>query len=210
MNCLISAGPTREWIDPVRFLSNPSSGKMGYALARAAVDRGMQVTLVSGPTALKAPAGAEVLYVETAREMQEAMSQRFAKADLIIMAAAVSDHRPETRSKQKQKKEQMRMTLDLVANPDILMELGKQKKNGQTLVGFAAETENLLPNARRKLREKNLDWIVANDVSEKDRGFQSDFNKISLLSKEQNEMDFEYQEKNSLARKYTSMLLLAT
>ena len=206
MNCLISAGPTREWIDPVRFLSNPSSGKMGYALARAAVDRGMQVTLVSGPTALKAPAGAEVLYVETAREMQEAMSQRFAKADLIIMAAAVSDHRPETRSKQKQKKEQMRMTLDLVANPDILMELGKQKKNGQTLVGFAAETENLLPNARRKLREKNLDWIVANEVSEKDRGFQSDFNKISLLSKEQNEMDFEYQEKNSLARKIMEIL----
>ena len=206
MNCLISAGPTREWIDPVRFLSNPSSGKMGYALARAAVDRGMQVTLVSGPTALKAPAGAEVLYVETAREMQEAMSQRFAKADLIIMTAAVSDHRPETRSKQKQKKEQMRMTLDLVANPDILMELGKQKKNGQTLVGFAAETENLLPNARRKLREKNLDWIVANDVSEKDRGFQSDFNKISLLSKEQNEMDFEYQEKNSLARKIMEIL----
>ena len=206
MNCLISAGPTREWIDPVRFLSNPSSGKMGYALARAAVDRGMQVTLVSGPTALKAPAGAEVLYVETAREMQEAMSQRFAKADLIIMTAAVSDHRPETRSKQKQKKEQMRMTLDLVANPDILMELGKQKKNGQTLVGFAAETENLLPNARKKLREKNLDWIVANDVSEKDRGFQSDFNKISLLSKEQNEMDFEYQEKNSLARKIMEIL----
>ncbi|MEC8778276.1 MAG: phosphopantothenoylcysteine decarboxylase, partial [Verrucomicrobiota bacterium] len=206
MNCLISAGPTREWIDPVRFLSNPSSGKMGYALARAAVDRGMQVTLVSGPTALKAPAGAEVLFVETAREMQEAMSQRFAKADLIIMAAAVSDHRPETRSKQKQKKEQMRMTLDLVANPDILMELGKQKKNGQTLVGFAAETENLLPNARRKLREKNLDWIVANDVSEKDRGFQSDFNKISLLSKEQKEMDFEYQEKNSLARKIMEIL----
>ena len=206
MNCLISAGPTREWIDPVRFLSNPSSGKMGYALARAAVDRGMQVTLVSGPTALKAPAGAEVLYVETAREMREAMSQRFAKADLIIMAAAVSDHRPETRSKQKQKKEQMRMTLDLVANPDILMELGKQKKNGQTLVGFAAETENLLPNARRKLREKNLDWIVANDVSEKDRGFQSDFNKIFLLSKEQNEMDFEYQEKNSLARKIMEIL----
>ena len=206
MNCLISAGPTREWIDPVRFLSNPSSGKMGYALARAAVDRGMQVTLVSGPTALKAPAGAEVLFVETAREMQEAMSQRFAKADLIIMSAAVSDHRPETRSKQKQKKEQMRMTLDLVANPDILMELGKQKKNGQTLVGFAAETENLLPNARRKLREKNLDWIVANDVSEKDRGFQSDFNKISLLSKEQHEMDFEYQEKNSLARKIMDIL----
>ena len=206
MNCLISAGPTREWIDPVRFLSNPSSGKMGYALARAAVDRGMQVTLVSGPTALKAPAGAEVLFVETAREMQEAMSQRFAKADLIIMSAAVSDHRPETRSKQKQKKEQMRMKLDLVANPDILMELGKQKKNGQTLVGFAAETEYLLPNARRKLREKNLDWIVANDVSEKDRGFQSDFNKISLLSKEQNEMDFEYQEKNSLARKIMDIL----
>ena len=206
MNCLISAGPTREWIDPVRFLSNPSSGKMGYALARAAVDRGMQVTLVSGPTALKAPAGAEVLFVETAREMQEAMSQRFAKADLIIMSAAVSDHRPETRSKQKQKKEQMRMTLDLVANPDILMELGKQKKNGQTLVGFAAETENLLPNARRKLREKNLDWIVANDVSEKDRGFQSDFNKISLLSKEQNDMDVEYQEKNSLARKIMEIL----
>ena len=201
MNCLISAGPTREWIDPVRFLSNPSSGKMGYALAEAALDYGMRVTLISGPTSLTPPQGAEVFFVETALEMEEKMNQFFPDSDVIIMSAAVSDHRPETYSPTKQKKQELPGTMELVDNPDILKNLGAKKQNGQTLVGFAAETENHLTNAKAKLSEKNLDWVVVNDVFEKDRGFQSDFNKVFLLSKEQNKMDFEYQEKTSLARK---------
>lgn len=201
MNCLISAGPTREWIDPVRFLSNPSSGKMGYALAEAALDYGMRVTLISGPTSLIPPQGAEVFFVETALEMEEKMNQFFPDSDVIIMSAAVSDHRPKSHSPNKQKKQELPVMLELVENPDILKNLGTKKQNGQTLVGFAAETENHLTNAKAKLSEKNLDWIVVNDVFEKDRGFQSDFNKVFLLSKEQNEMDFEYQEKTSLARK---------
>ena len=201
MNCLISAGPTREWIDPVRFLSNPSSGKMGYALAKAALDYGMRVTLISGPTTLTPPQGAELFSVETALEMEEKMNQFFPDSDVIIMSAAVSDHRPETYSPTKQKKQELPGMLELVENPDILKNLGAKKQKGQTLVGFAAETENHLTNAKTKLSDKNLDWIIVNDVFEKDRGFQSDFNKVILLSKEQNEMDFEYQEKNSLARK---------
>tara|TARA_B100000212_G_scaffold142612_1_gene107319 strand:+ start:301 stop:927 length:627 start_codon:yes stop_codon:yes gene_type:complete len=201
MNCLISAGPTREWIDPVRFLSNPSSGKMGYALAKAALDYGMRVTLISGPTSLTPPQGAELFSVETALEMEEKMNQFFPDSDVIIMSAAVSDHRPETYSPTKQKKQELPGMLELVKNPDILKNLGAKKQKGQTLVGFAAETENHLTNAKTKLSDKNLDWIIVNDVFEKDRGFQSDFNKVILLSKEQNEMDFEYQEKNSLARK---------
>ncbi len=201
MNCLISAGPTREWIDPVRFLSNPSSGKMGYALAKAALDYGMRVTLISGPTSLTPPQGAELFSVETALEMEEKMNQFFPDSDVIIMSAAVSDHRPETYSPTKQKKQELPGMLELVKNPDILKNLGAKKQKGQTLVGFAAETENHLTNAKTKLSDKNLDWIIVNDVFEKDRGFQSDFNKVILLSKEQNEMDFEYQEKNSLAWK---------
>ena len=201
MNCLISAGPTREWIDPVRFLSNPSSGKMGYALAKAALDYGMRVTLISGPTSLTPPQGAELFSVETALEMEEKMNQFFPDSDVIIMSAAVSDHRPKTYSPTKQKKQKLPGMLELVKNPDILKNLGAKKQKGQTLVGFAAETENHLTNAKTKLSDKNLDWIIVNDVFEKDRGFQSDFNKVILLSKEQNEMDFEYQEKNSLARK---------
>lgn len=201
MNCLISAGPTREWIDPVRFLSNPSSGKMGYALAESALDYGMRVTLISGPTSLTPPQGAEVFFVETALEMEEKMNQFFPDSDVIIMSAAVSDHRPKTYSPTKQKKQELPGTMELVDNPDILKNLGAKKQNGQTLVGFAAETENHLTNAKTKLTEKNLDWVVVNDVFEKDRGFQSDFNKVFLLSKKQNEMDFEYQEKKSLARK---------
>ena len=201
MNCLISAGPTREWIDPVRFLSNPSSGKMGYALAEAALDYGMRVTLISGPTSLTPPREWKSFFVETALEMEEKMNQFFPDSDVIIMSAAVSDHRTKTYSPTKQKKQELPGTMELVDNPDILKNLGAKKQNGQTLVGFAAETENHLTNAKTKLSEKNLDWIVVNDVFEKDRGFQSDFNKIFLMSKEQNEIDFEYQEKTSLARK---------
>lgn len=165
------------------------------------MDYGMRVTLISGPTSLTPPQGAEVFFVETALEMEEKMNQFFPDSDVIIMSAAVSDHRPKTYSPTKQKKQELPGTMELVDNPDILKNLGAKKQNGQTLVGFAAETENHLTNAKTKLTEKNLDWIVVNDVFEKDRGFQSDFNKVFLLSKEQNEMDFEYQEKTSLARK---------
>ena len=165
------------------------------------MDYGMRVTLISGPTSLIPPQGAEVFFVETALEMEEKMNQFFPDSDVIIMSAAVSDHRPKSHSPNKQKKQELPVMLELVENPDILKNLGTKKQNGQTLVGFAAETENHLTNAKTKLSEKNLDWIVVNDVFEKDRGFQSDFNKVFLLSKEQNEMDFEYQEKTSLARK---------
>ena len=165
------------------------------------MDYGMRVTLISGPTSLIPPQGAEVFFVETALEMEEKMNQFFPDSDVIIMSAAVSDHRPKSHSPNKQKKQELPVTLELIENPDILKNLGAKKQNGQTLVGFAAETENHLTNAKAKLSEKNLDWVVVNDVFEKDRGFQSDFNKVFLLSKEQNEMDFEYQEKTSLARK---------
>ncbi|MDG1138534.1 MAG: phosphopantothenoylcysteine decarboxylase [Opitutales bacterium] len=185
IQCLISAGPTREWIDPVRFISNPSSGKMGYALAQAAQKRGIEVTLVSGPVNLKVPDGVRSIMVETAQEMNDAMQALFEKADVTIMAAAVCDHRPQSKHGHKLKKNQHPSYIKLEANPDILESLGRRKKSSQILVGFAAETENHLVNAMTKIHNKNLDWIALNDVSRKGLGFQSDFNAITMLSKDE-------------------------
>ena len=182
LNCLISAGPTREWIDPVRFISNPSSGKMGYALANEAQKRGFGVKLVSGPVCLKAVDGVTVKQVETAEEMSIAMLENYATADLIIMCAAVSDHRPKLKWKQKKKKLEFPKNIELIPNDDILDQLGKKKKKSQTLIGFAAETENGVQNALNKLNKKNLDWIALNDVSNSSIGFNSDFNEITLFS----------------------------
>lgn len=181
MRVLISAGPTRERLDPVRFLSNRSSGKMGYALAAAAHGRGWETTLVSGPVELPCPAGVERVMVESAAEMAEAILSRAAAADCVIMAAAVADYRPRQAMSQKIKKGGGTLVLELERTQDILAELGKRKKSGQLLVGFAAETENLLSNAAEKLRKKNLDWIVANDVSKPDRGFGTSENCVTLL-----------------------------
>ena len=181
--CLISAGPTREWIDSVRYLSNPSSGKMGFELARSAVEKGLDVTLVSGPVSLSCPEGVSFVSVETALEMREALINFFAEADLTIMSAAVSDHRPENLGNLKIKKDQLPDQLKLIPNPDILLELGKLKSSQQILVGFAAESDNHLDNARKKLEGKNLDWIVVNDISNRTIGFESEKNEVTLLSR---------------------------
>ena len=181
--CLISAGPTREWIDSVRYLSNPSSGKMGFELARSAVEKGLDVTLVSGPVSLSCPEGVNFVSVETALEMREALINFFAEADLTIMSAAVSDHRPENLGNLKIKKDQLPDQLKLIPNPDILLEMGKLKSSQQTLVGFAAESDDHLDNARKKLEDKNLDWIVVNDISNRTIGFESEKNEVTLLSR---------------------------
>ena len=178
---LVTAGPTREELDPVRYISNYSSGKMGYAIARAACNRGARVILVSGPTCLTAPCGVETVEVVSACEMRDAVMARAAAATVIIKAAAVADYRPVDPSAQKIKKGQSEeMTLRLEKNPDILAELGRTKGD-RFLVGFAAETADLLANARTKLQEKNLDLIVANDVTQTGAGFDVDTNIVRLL-----------------------------
>jgi phosphopantothenoylcysteine decarboxylase/phosphopantothenate--cysteine ligase len=179
---LVTAGPTREPVDPVRYLSNRSSGKMGYALAEAAAQRGASVLLVSGPVALPAPHGVEIVRVQTAREMREAVLG--ATADAVFMAAAVADYAPEP-APAKIKKGGGAVTLTLAQGPDILAELGERKGRGAgpLLVGFAAETEDLLARAQQKLEAKNLDYIVANDVSRSDAGLDSDRNEVTVLDR---------------------------
>jgi phosphopantothenoylcysteine decarboxylase/phosphopantothenate--cysteine ligase len=177
---LITAGPTQEPIDPVRFLSNRSSGKMGYALAQAAVDRGAKTILVSGPVHLTPPAGAEVIHVRTAGEMREAVFANLDPATVVIKCAAVADFRPSTESKRKIKKTSARVSLELDPTPDILAELGR-KKGERVLIGFAAETENLEKEARRKLEAKNCDMVVANLVGQSETGFESDLNEVALV-----------------------------
>jgi phosphopantothenoylcysteine synthetase/decarboxylase len=179
--CLLTAGPTREHLDPVRFLSNGSSGKMGYALAAAAVARGWQVDLVSGPVALAAPAGVRVHSVVSAADMLAACTSHFPTCDLFIAVAAVADYRPKETAPQKQKKTPGSLTLELVPTVDILRTLAARKTAQQTVVGFAAETHDVEAYARRKLADKHLDWIVANDVSQPEIGMNADANAILLL-----------------------------
>jgi len=185
---LVTAGPTREPLDPVRYLTNRSSGKMGYALAEAARLRGATVTLISGPTALQPPGGVEFVPVETAAEMRDAVLPLAEGADIILAAAAVADYRPTDFAAQKIKKGNPAPALALMPNDDILALLGRQKRPGQILAGFAAETENLLGHARRKLESKNLDWIVANDVTAEGAGFDGDTNIVTLLGKKGQEI----------------------
>jgi phosphopantothenoylcysteine decarboxylase / phosphopantothenate---cysteine ligase len=177
---LITAGPTREKIDPVRYLTNRSSGRMGYALAEAASRRGARVLLVSGPTSITPPGAAEVTRVESAEEMREAVLNLLPQASIVIMTAAVADYRPKAAAGQKIKRKGP-VTLELEATPDILKELSRNK-TGQIVVGFAAETENVLENARQKLVSKNLDAIVVNDVSREGVGFDSDRNAVTILT----------------------------
>jgi phosphopantothenoylcysteine decarboxylase/phosphopantothenate--cysteine ligase len=179
---LITAGPTIEPIDPVRYISNRSSGKMGFALAKAARRRGASVTLVSGPVSLMPPYGVTFIPVKTADEMRNAVMENRPGRDIVIKAAAVSDYRPKDSAQQKIKKGPDSLTLDLVKNPDILWELGNSKKQSPfVLVGFAAETEDLPANAEAKLKAKNLDMIVANDVSRNDAGFETDTNIVKMI-----------------------------
>jgi len=177
---LITAGPTREPIDPVRYLTNRSSGKMGYALADAAARRGAKVILVSGPVALQPPTGVEIVGVETAAEMHDAVMTRRGEATVVIKAAAVADYRPKVVSSQKMKRH-AEFALELVPTSDIAAELA-DRKQGQLLIGFAAETENVLENARQKLLAKGLDAIVANDVSQPGVGFDSDRNAVTIIT----------------------------
>lgn len=181
---LITAGPTREAIDPIRFLSNRSTGTMGYALAQAAKSRGAQVHLVTGPTGLPDPYGVEMTKVESARDMHQAALMAYPHADIVIKAAAVADYRPQDTADSKIKKQEGTLSLVLERNPDILRELGQNKKEHQILVGFAAETDNLLDYARQKITAKNLDLIVANNVKEEGAGFGTTTNKVTIITKE--------------------------
>ena len=178
---LISAGPTWEPFDPVRFIANPSSGKMGYALARVAALRSAEVHLVSGPTSLAAPCGVHLQRVTTAHEMKEAVMELAPRMDVIIMAAAVSDYRPVQVAPQKLKKTTGEMTISLVKNPDILALLGQSRSERQVLVGFAAETESLIENATEKLIRKKLDFIVANNLTQAGSGFGTDTNQVKII-----------------------------
>ncbi|WP_243374754.1 bifunctional phosphopantothenoylcysteine decarboxylase/phosphopantothenate--cysteine ligase CoaBC [Geotalea sp. SG265] len=195
---LITAGPTREELDPVRFISNHSSGKMGYAIARAARRRGATVTLVTGPTCLAEPCGVETIQVVSAEEMRQAVMAAFPASTMIIKAAAVSDYRPVARAMAKIKKTAGTLTLELEKNPDILSELG-QIKGEKVLIGFAAETDDLMGNAAKKLAAKNVDMIVANDIGAEGAGFNVDTNIVKLLFRDGSVEDVPLMGKQELA-----------
>ena len=183
LRVLVTAGPTREPIDPVRFITNRSSGKMGYAIAETAVRMGAEVTLVSGPVSIPVPDGCKLLPVETTEDLYQTMMRECVSQDIIIQSAAPADYRPAETAEQKIKKEKGRpLTLTLEETMDTAAAVGRQKRAGQILVGFAAETENLLDNAAVKLRRKNLDMIVANDVTKQGAGFDVDTNIVTLVT----------------------------
>ncbi len=179
---VVTAGPTREHIDPVRFISNPSSGKMGFAMAEAAAQMGAEVILIHGPISLSKPTGIATIEIESTQELFEQV-QKHADADVVIMAAAVSDFSPEEVHAQKVKKDKADSSIKLKQTPDILAWLGDHKKREQVLIGFAMETENLLENAQAKLEKKKADWIIANSLNEDESGFESDKNKVHLIGK---------------------------
>jgi phosphopantothenoylcysteine decarboxylase / phosphopantothenate---cysteine ligase len=197
---LVTAGGTQEPIDPVRFIGNRSSGKMGYAIAFEALRRGGKVTLVTGPSHLTAPAGADVVRVMTAIEMRDAVVSAFDGAQVVVLAAAVADWRPAAAANRKLKKGEGAPEVRLEANPDIAAEVGGRKAAGQVLVGFAAETEDLEQNARRKLEEKSLDLIVANLVGVSDSGFEADTNRALLIDREGRVDPLDIVTKRKLAR----------
>ena len=187
MRVLVTAGPTREALDPVRYLTNRSSGKMGYAMADAFVQAGHSVLLISGPTILDVPDGVDFLPIENAQEMFEAVKRHIGRMDAAVFAAAVADYRPANVSEQKIKKTGETLTLELVKTPDILGSVRGEFGFGGTLVGFAAETQNLLENARAKLQKKGCDLVIANDVSKPGNGFDSDRNEVLLVFPEHTE-----------------------
>ena len=203
---LITAGPTREPIDPVRYLSNRSSGKMGYAVAEAAQMRGADVTLISGPVALTAPNGVRVVRVTTAREMYDAALAGFDHSDMVVAAAAVADYRVQQSLRHKIKKETGIPELLLEPTDDILAEMGRRKA-GQILIGFAAETEHVLDQARRKLETKNLDWVVANDVSQPDAGFDTDTNRVVVIDRRGGQTELPLLQKREVAERIWDLVL---
>jgi len=201
---LVTAGPTREAIDPVRFISNPSSGRMGYAIARAARRRGAEVVLVSGPSHLNPPRGVTFIKTTTAEEIAEATMRHYPQSTVVIMAAAVSDYRPRISHRKKVKKEEARINIELERTQDILKELGSRKR-GQFLVGFALETENMLANAKKKLKEKRLDMIVANDPG----GFDGEITQVTIIESEDTVEQLPPFPKNEVAERILDKVAMA-
>jgi len=196
---LVTAGPTREFLDPVRFLTNRSSGKMGYELAEEALRRGAEVILISGPTHIFPPLGAKFRKIQTAQEMEKEVGKNFARADIVLMAAAVSDFRFARISSQKTKKDKLGEKIEIIPTSDILEKLSR-KKGKKFLVGFAAETEKVVKNALMKMQKKNLDLVVANNVSGEEIGFESDFNQVSLITPEGETIHTEKKSKLEISR----------
>ncbi|MEW9123074.1 MAG: bifunctional phosphopantothenoylcysteine decarboxylase/phosphopantothenate--cysteine ligase CoaBC [Thermotaleaceae bacterium] len=196
---LVTAGPTREAIDPVRYITNHSSGKMGYAIAERAAARGAEVLLVSGPTNLPLPVGATAIHVTSSQEMYHVVMEHAQDMDIIIKSAAVADYRPEAVANNKIKKGEEDLVIRLTRNPDILKSLGAMKKENQVLVGFAAETENLVKNAKGKIERKNLDFIVANDLTMEGAGFRGDTNIVTIIDRDGFLQQYEKMTKRDLA-----------
>lgn len=203
---LVSAGPTISKIDPVRYITNNSSGKMGYEIAKEARDRGGKVTLVSGPTSLKAPLGIDIINISTNEEMKNAIMDRHEEFDIIVMSAAVADYKAKHYSDKKIKKGNEDLVIEFERDSDILKLLGEVKKDN-ILVGFAAESNDLLENARGKLIKKNLDFIVANDISTNEHGFKSDFNKVTIISRDGKEVVLDKMTKREVAKNLFDTIL---
>ena len=202
---IVTAGPTIERIDPVRIITNNSSGKMGYAIAEEARDRGAHVILISGPTNLKPPYGVEYISVNTNEEMYNEVMKYYEEADIVVKNAAVADYRPKAYSDKKIKKGSEEFTIELVKNRDILYTLGQNKKN-QVLVGFAAESHDVIENAEKKIKKKNLDYIVANCILNSDTGFKSEYNKATILSKDGLKVQTERITKRELASELFNLI----
>ncbi len=202
---LVTAGPTIASIDPVRYITNRSSGKMGYAIAEEARDRGAEVILISGPSNIEKPWGIKVIDVSINEEMLNAVEKHFEWADIVIKAAAVADYKPKTYSEKKIKKSEEEFSLQLHKDTDILKKLGSMKKN-QILVGFAAESNDLIQNAKTKLEKKNLDYIVANDITDKDAGFATNDNRVNILCRDGNCIPLEKMSKRKVARELFNLI----
>ncbi|MBU3198607.1 bifunctional phosphopantothenoylcysteine decarboxylase/phosphopantothenate--cysteine ligase CoaBC [Clostridium estertheticum] len=202
---LVTAGPTIAPIDPVRFITNRSTGKMGYSIAREARDRGADVTLISGPCNEKAPFGVSIIKINTNDEMRTAVISKYEDSDIVIKAAAVSDYKPKVYSSFKIKKSEDILNLEFVRDNDILKELGLHKKK-QILVGFAAESNDLLKNAKEKLLKKNLDYIIANDITKTDSGFGTEENKVIILSKDNDPIALDIMSKKQVARELFNLI----
>lgn len=206
LHVLVTAGPTMEAIDPVRYITNHSTGKMGYAIAKACAQRGAQVTLVSGKTAIEPPLGVQYVPVTSAHDMFEAVKARREEQDVIIKAAAVADYRPAVISDEKMKKSSEELTLELEKTTDILKYLGEHKREGQFLCGFSMETQNMLENSRAKLHKKNLDMIVANNLKTAGAGFGTDTNVITMIT-ENDEISLEMMSKEEVAHQIINRIL---
>lgn len=206
---LVTAGPTQEAIDPVRYITNHSSGKMGYAIAKAAMLRGAEVTLVSGRTAIEAPLFVKVVPIVTAKDMFEAVTRISNEQDIIIKAAAVADYRPAVVSSEKVKKKEGQMSIELERTDDILKYLGENKREGQFLCGFSMETQNMISNSRAKLEKKNLDMVAANNVKEAGAGFQGDTNVLTLITQKE-ETSLPLMSKEDAANKLLDKILELT